>query len=126
MKQWLVAFIGIHVLFYLAIGLDLPIFRQVFVFIYLTFVPGFILLKFLKLEEVQIVDTICFSIGLSLAFSMFVGFFINWSFLALGVSRPLSIIPLEVILSLLTLCLFFVGYRRDLFGDFGLKVNNLP
>jgi uncharacterized membrane protein len=120
-----VIILAIHVLTYLAIGLDLPIFRQIIVFIYLTFVPGFILLKFLKLKETKIVDTICFSVGLSIAFLMLVGFFINQLFLAVGISRPLSTIPLEITLTALTLSLLFVGCRHDLFGDLSSWRDNL-
>jgi uncharacterized membrane protein len=116
MRQSLVTIPVIHILIYVAIGLDLPVFRQIIVFIYLTFVPGFILLKFLKLKETKTVDTILFSIGLSIAFLMLVGFFINELFLIVGVSMPLSTIPLEITLSVLTLFLFLVGNRRDLFG----------
>jgi uncharacterized membrane protein len=118
MKKSLVIIPVIHILTYIAIGLDLPVFRQIIVFIYLTFVPGFILLKFLKLKETKIVDTILFSVGLSIAFLMFVGFFINELLLFVGVSMPLSTIPLEITPSVLTLFLFLVGYRRDLFGGF--------
>jgi len=115
---------AIHILMYLAIGLDLPIFRQIIVFIYLTFVPGFILLRFMKLKETKIVDMVCFSIGLSLAFLMFVGFFINQLFLVVGISQPLSTIPLEITLSVLTWSLFFVGYRRDIFEGLSSWRNN--
>jgi uncharacterized membrane protein len=125
MRQSLVIIPLIHILTYLGIGLDLPIFRQVVVFIYLTFVPGFILLRFLRLKETKTVDTILFSVGLSVAFLMFVGFVINELFLALGVPMPLSTIPLEITLSFLTLFLFYVGYRRDLFGGFSSLNGNI-
>jgi uncharacterized membrane protein len=118
MRQLLLIIPAIHILLYVAIGFDLPVFRQIVVFIYLTFVPGFILLKFMKLKETKIVDMVCFSVGLSIAFLMFVGFFMNELLLFAGVSVPLSTIPMEITLSVLTLFLFFVGYRRDLFGRF--------
>jgi uncharacterized membrane protein len=127
MRQSLVAIPVIHILIYVAIGLDLPLFRQIIVFIYLTFVPGFTLLRFLKLKETKVVDTILFSIGLSIAFLMFSGLFINELFLIVGLSMPLSTIPLEIILSALTLVLFFVGNRRDLVWgsiSFGSKIRN--
>lgn len=124
MRHSLVIIPAIHILTYLAIGLDLPIFRQIIVFIYLTFVPGFVLLKFLKLKDTKFVDTLLFSVGLSIAFLMFVGFFINELFLFFGFSLFFSTIALEITLSLLTLILFFIGYRRDLFEGFGLWRSN--
>lgn len=116
---------SIHILTYLAIGFDLPIFRQIIVFIYLTFVPGFILLKFMKLKETKIVDMVCFSIGLSIAFLMLVGFCINELLLAVGISRPLSTVPLVITLSVLTLSLFFVGHKHEIFEGLSSWRDNL-
>ena len=39
-------------------GLDIPILRQVIGFIYLTFVPGIIILRLLKLHKLGIIVTI--------------------------------------------------------------------
>jgi uncharacterized membrane protein len=99
---------------YIAIGLNIFVFRQITVFVYLSFIPGFVLLKILRLKETSVVDSVLFSVGLSIAFLMFVGLLINESYLALGISQPLSTIPLTIILSFLTLILYFVGYRQDL------------
>jgi uncharacterized membrane protein len=125
MRQLLVTIPVMHILVYLAIGLDLPVFRQTIVFIYLTLVPGFILLKFLKLKETKIVDTILFSVGLSITFLMFVGFFINELFLVIGIVMPLSTIPLEITLSVVTLSLFLLGYRRELSEGFSSRRGNI-
>jgi uncharacterized membrane protein len=124
MRQSLMAILAIHILTYISIGFDLPIFRQVVVFIYLTFVPGFVLLKLLKLKETRIVDTILFSIGLSLASLMFIGFLINELFLVVGIPKPLSILPLVFSLSGFSLFLSLLGYKRKLFESSSLdKVN---
>jgi len=110
----------VHLLMYIAIGLDISILRQIIVFIYLSFIPGFVLLKTLRLKEISIVDTILFSVGLSIAFLMFVGLLINESYPIMGVAQPLSTIPLTVTLSLSTLVLFFVGYKEDLSDSLNL------
>jgi uncharacterized membrane protein len=124
MRQSLLIIPAIHIMLYIAIGIDLPIFRQIIVFIYLTFVPGFILLKFLKLKETRTLETILFSVGLSLTFLMFVGFLVNWLLFA-GISKPLSTVPLEITLSVLTLILFLIGYRHDLFERLGSWRGNI-
>lgn len=54
-------------------------------FIYLSFVPGFVLLRIVKLNETNLVDTVLSSVGLGMAFSMFIGLPINESYL-IGVS----------------------------------------
>jgi uncharacterized membrane protein len=104
----------VHLLLYITIGLNIFIFRQITVLVYLSFIPGFVLLKILRLKETSVVDTVLFSVGLSIAFLMFVGLLFNQLCLTLGIAQPLSTIPLVITLSFLTLVLFFVGYRQDL------------
>ncbi|MHA1834599.1 MAG: hypothetical protein ACTSV7_11510, partial [Candidatus Baldrarchaeia archaeon] len=50
-----------------AILLNIPVARQVIGFIYLTFVPGFIIIKLLKLKLSRL-ETVLFSVGFSIAF----------------------------------------------------------
>jgi uncharacterized membrane protein len=118
MRKFLMVIPLVHLLMFVAIWLDIPIFRQIIVFIYLSFIPGFVILKILRLKETNILDIILFSVGLSIAFLMFVGLLINELFLAFGISEPLSTIPLTIILGSLTLILFFFGYRQDLSENF--------
>jgi uncharacterized membrane protein len=118
MRQSLLMILLIHILTWLAIGLNLPVFRQIIGFIYLTFVPGYILLNLLKLKDTKIVDVVLFSVGLSTAFLMFVGFFVNELLLFAGISKPLSTIPLEITLGVTTLFLFLVGYNHEILGIF--------
>lgn len=118
MRKLSLVILIVHLLLYIAIGLNIFIFRQITVFVYLSIIPGFVLLKILDLKETSVVDTVLFSVGLSIAFLMFVGLLINELYLTVGISQPLSAIPLTIILSFLTLVLFFVGYRQDLAGNF--------
>ena len=103
-----------HILLYVVIILDIPIIRQVIAFLYLSFVPGFVILKFLKLTETMLAEKLLFIVGLSLAFLMFTGLLINEIFFALSISMPLSSIHLLISLSFLTLFLSIVAYRKDL------------
>ena len=103
----------IHLLLYIAIGLNIFVFRQIIVFIYLSFIPGFVLLKILKLKETSVLDNILLSVGLSIAFLMFLGLLINELCLTLGISNPLTTIPMTIALSLSTLILFLVSHRHD-------------
>jgi uncharacterized membrane protein len=96
-----------------AILLNIPVFRDVIVFAYLLFVPGFVILKTFKLKELTLLNTFLISVGLSLAASMFVGFLVNEVYIILGLSQPLSIIPLTVAISAFTLIVFFISYRCD-------------
>lgn len=103
----------VQLLMYIAIGLNISVLRQVIVFTYLSLIPGFVLLKILRLKELNVVDTTLFSVGLSISFLMFIGLLINELYPIIGVPQPLSTVPLTITLSLLTLVLFFIGYRQD-------------
>jgi uncharacterized membrane protein len=93
--------------------LTFGVFRAIFVLIYLSFVPGFVLLKVFKLKEISFLNTFLFSVGLSIVASMFVGLLVNELYIILGLSEPLSVIPLTVAMSTFTLIVFFIGYRRS-------------
>lgn len=79
----------------------------------MSFVPGFVILKIFKLETLSLLSTILMSIGLSLVASMLVGLAINELYLALGLSQPLSIVPVTAGISIFTLIMFLVAYRKD-------------
>jgi len=71
---------------------DIPIARQVLGFCYFTFLPRFIILKLLKVNKLNKVETILFSVGLSIAFLMIVGLLINEFSFVLGFPQPLSLV----------------------------------
>ena len=98
--------------------------RYVFTFFYLTFIPGFLLSKLLKLEKIESLEVILYSVGLSLFFMMVLGFGIN----TLGIYFSLPLIKLDtfvisyvLLTSLLTV---IISIRNDkLINDFDF---NLP
>jgi len=97
--DFLVIIIFLESMIYLTVFVDVPIARQVLGFVYFTFLPGFIILKLLKLDEIDRVETFLFSVGLSVAFLMLAGLLINESSVLLDISRPLSLLPLMIILN---------------------------
>jgi uncharacterized membrane protein len=113
-----------HLLLYIAIVLDIPVFRQIIVFFYLSFVPGFVILKILRVEKTEFAEIILLSAGLSIAFTMLFGLLINSLYLV-GVSQPLSVISITISMSLVTLALFVVGLRHDLTKDSFLVRNRI-
>lgn len=96
-----------------AIGIQLPIARQLIGFIYLTFVPGFILLRILKLHRIGNIETMLYAVGLSIATQMFTGAFMNAVFPSLGISGPIATVPLVVTISAIILILCVICYMRD-------------
>ncbi|NQE53662.1 hypothetical protein C5S29_08720, partial [ANME-1 cluster archaeon GoMg3.2] len=95
------------------IGLQIPIVRQLIGFIYLSFVPGIIILRILKLHKLGNIETLLYAVGLSLATLMFTGFFMNMIYPFFGISGPISLLPLIITISAVVLVLCVLCYVRD-------------
>jgi len=93
--------------------LDIPFARQVSGFLFLTFIPGLILLRILKLERSNITETILFSAGLSIAFLMFIGFLINELGSSNFISEPLSTEPLAIIINIIIVLMCILAYLTN-------------
>lgn len=95
----------------LSIALDVPVLSQVLGFILLTFLPGFLLVEILRLTEDPL-EKVLFMIGLSISFLMFVSLIINFVYPSLGISRPISFIPLIATFSAITVALSLLAHRN--------------
>jgi uncharacterized membrane protein len=96
-----------------AVGFHIPIIRQLIGFIYLTFVPGIILLRILKLHKLGNIETLLYTVGLSIATLMFTGLFMNTVYSFFGISGPISLTPLIITISVVVLILCILSYIRD-------------
>lgn len=96
-----------------AFGFDIPVIRQIVGFIYLTFIPGLLILSILRLNRLGIIETLLYAVGISIAFLMFLGAFINLLFPLAGIPKPISIIPITGTISFITLVLCLVVYKRE-------------
>jgi len=96
-----------------SIGLQIPILRQLVGFIYLTFVPGIVILRILRIHKTSAIETVSYSIGLSIALLMFTGFLINEIYPIVGISKPISLFPLMVTITIIILILLILSYYRD-------------
>ena len=97
----------------IAVLLDIPVARQVIGFLCLTFIPGFIIFKLLRFDKHGIVELLLFSAGFSIAFLFIMGLLANDFGLLLGVSGPLSQLPLMVILNCFLLTGGVLVYLRN-------------
>ncbi len=109
----------------LAVLLNIPLLRQISGFAFLTFVPGFLILLILKLNELGLVEKIILSVGLSVAFVMLFGLAINFLSLVIGYTKPLTIVPLLISFIMATIILAAIAYMRNKditfpFSGFGL------
>jgi len=96
-----------------ASGFDIPVLRQIISFIFLTFIPGILILRILKIHHISAIESLLYSVGLSLAFVVFAGLFANFVLPLIGISKPISTFPLLATLSIFILILGAVAYQRD-------------
>src|SRR5659263_206441 len=99
-------------------GMEIPILRQVVGFVYLTFVPGIIIIRLLKLHKLGVAETIILSTGLSISFLMFSGFFLNTILSFLNINSPLSfwnvVISMTALVTILAILSCKIdGFNRD-------------
>ena len=96
-----------------AIGLHIPIIRQLIGFIYLTFIPGILILGILRLDRLNMIETVLYSLGLSCSFLMFVGLFMNEVYPVFGITKPLSTTSLITTLIALISALYLLCCIRN-------------
>ena len=109
-----------HVALYVALLSNISIFRSVVGFVYLLFVPGFVIFRLFRLKNVDLCERVFFSVCLSIAFLMLFGLFLDLIGPLAGFSQPLSTDLIVVGLSLVLLPLSFFGVDGESF-DFGLS-----
>jgi len=96
-----------------ALGFDIPCLRQIVGFILVTFVPGMLLLRIFKIHNISIIESLLYSVGLSLAFAMAVGVVANFALPPLGIPHPITLAPVTITFTALLLLLCFLAYVRD-------------
>lgn len=93
------------------INLRLPVIRALIVSINLLFIPGMLVLKGMRLNKLGTIETLLYSVGLSIAGIMFVGLFLNSLSLHFGILRPFSLVPLMIILTICIGMLLLLCYK---------------
>jgi uncharacterized membrane protein len=109
--------VTIQIMALFAILLNIPILRQIIFFVYLSFLPGLLASKILKLDIKSLFGKISIAVGLSIAFSTFVGLLANELYPLLGFSEPLSLFSLYITFSVVILqltLLAIVVQRRQI------------
>lgn len=99
------------------LGFQIPILRQFVGFVYLTFIPGLLLIRVLKLDNLNTLDVLLYSVGLSISTIMFVGFLINTICPIFGISKPISIFPLVIVFSFIVFFLCYLVSRENVSQD---------
>ena len=106
-----------------ALGIDIPVLRPLVGFVYLTFIPGLVLLRLLRMRGLGGINTIVYAVGLSLAMVMFVGLFMNTLYPSIGISRPISTLPLVATISAVVVILCIVACLRHRDATTGTRIS---
>lgn len=114
-----------QLLVYVVILLDIAIARQIILFFYLSFVPGMVLLRILKLDLNKI-EAVLFSVGLSLVLLMLVGSLMNELYPLIGV-KPLATLPMVITFSVVVgvLCAIDLRSNKELVSAINLTRRKL-
>ena len=96
-----------------ALGFHVPIIRGLIAFVYLLFVPGILVLRILNVHKLNEIESLLYSVGVSIALIMFCGVLLNSAFQVFGLARPLSIVPLLTLISVIVLALCALAYLKD-------------
>jgi len=87
--------------------------RQIICFVYLLFVPGILILRILRLHDLDNIETILFTVGLSIVTLMLMGVLINVLYPFVGINTPFSTNYLVITISLLVIILGIMSYIFD-------------
>ena len=95
------------------IGLKIHILRELIAFIYLTFIPGILILRILRLHNLPTIESILYAVGLSISSLMFLGFFIDIFYPFFGILKPLSMPYLLTTITGFVIFLSILSYIID-------------
>jgi len=102
------AVMGLNVL-----GVSIPIVQPLIGFVYLTFIPGILVLTALRLRNLDIVETILYAVGLSVTVVLSIGFILYIVFNASNIIKPFSFLAVTSSVSLMVLVLCAISYFRN-------------
>lgn len=98
------------------IGIEPPLLRALLAFVLLTYVPGFLILRLLGVHTESWTDSLVYTVGVSLVSLIIFGTVVNFTLYAVGISNPLSEVPLVLALNTIILGLVSGYERRDARG----------
>ncbi|MCJ7666241.1 MAG: hypothetical protein MUO59_05840, partial [Actinobacteria bacterium] len=93
--------------------IQFPYFRAILSCAFLILIPGLLIMLMLKIRKIGIWEYLIYTIGLSIAFLMFGGGFVNLIMPLVGIDRPLSLIPLFISFDILLLIFWIIAYKRN-------------
>jgi uncharacterized membrane protein len=114
-REFFIVILFTHIAVYLAILSGLQLFRAVVGFIYLMFLPGFVILRLFRLKNLGAGEKVLFSVSLSIAFLMGVGLILDFIVPLTGFNHPLSTDLIIISISVILLPLSLITIDDDAF-----------
>lgn len=96
-----------------AFGVSMPIVQPLLGFLYLTFVPGILILAALRLHNLSIVETALYAVGLGVTVVLSIGLVNSIVFSALKIIKPFSFLVVTSSVSFVVLLLCAIAYFRN-------------
>ncbi len=94
-------------------GVHIPTIQVVNGFVLLTLIPGVLVMRILRIHNINLIESIAYSVGLSLAFIMFSGATINFVLPFINITQPMSTYPMLITLIIGITALAGVAWFRD-------------
>lgn len=92
------------------VGLSLPTVRFILGFVYLTFVPGMLIMGILGFTRFDL-ENLLYLVGLSISFLMFTGFILNIFLPAFGIEKPITLLSLLITIYIL-ITIFLISFCK--------------
>ena len=128
LSDWILLVIFLLFLMDLSVIFNIPFLRPAFTFLFLTFIPGILILQILRLNKIELLEKMVLWVGLSLAFLMITGIILNTLYPIL--TAPLSLIPVLITLNIFIILLSVIVYLRnsatfnESFGDYKISLDD--
>lgn len=116
-KKFIILITSIQFLIIFSYGLDvldinIPLISGLITFVYLLFVPGLLIIRIINLENLNNIESLLYTVGLSISAVIFIGFFLNiispiFNFL------PFSTTSLIITFSIFTAVMISISYLKD-------------
>lgn len=119
-KNFLCIIISLQLVLWVTVFLDsntsslfFRLLRNIIMLLYLLYAPGILLLRILGMHNLGTIKTGAYSLGISIFFVMFTGFFINIIYPFFSDAKPLSFMNLMFTFTILIILLSVLAYFRD-------------
>lgn len=121
------AVLGLQLLVFAVIGLErlglpLPVVRPVVTVSYLSVVPGYLLLRLVGVRNESRIETVLYSVGLSLVSLMLVGVMANFLLRGVGVDRPIAELPMVLSIAAFV-CALTLAYAQGVDEEWSVTID---